>query len=83
MTVYTAGWVAWFILITAGFFALEIPAVRRRGPGLDTLTDHIRWMFATTKKYKGTPFWALRRIFFLTCGLSIPAALLAHFMGWF
>lgn len=48
---WTLAWILWI----AGFFAIEIPAIRNDVPG-DTLSEHFRRWF-TTKSHYGRLVW--------------------------
>lgn len=40
---WTIAWVAWFVVVLGGFFAIEIPALRNDSGG-DTLTEHVQYV---------------------------------------
>lgn len=73
-------WTAWTLASLAGFLVIEIPAVRRTLPGPDTLTDHVRWLFALDSRPH--PCKVLRRIAFLYLSVGSAAVAVGHFVGW-
>lgn len=77
---WTALWAGWALATTVVFFAIEVPAVRRKLPGPDTLTDHVRWMFALDRRDR--PYLVLRRLAFFALFVGGPAGLVAHFVGY-
>ena len=77
---WTALWAGWALATLASFFAIEVPAVRRKLPGPDTLTDHVRWMFALDRRDRPAYVW--RRLAFFVIFVGGPAGLVAHFVGY-
>ena len=73
-------WTLWTFGSLAGFFVIEIPAVRRKLPGPDTLTDHVRWLFALDAGPHRCK--TLRRIAFMYLSVGSAAVAVAHFVGW-
>ena len=64
-------WILWVLM----FLAIEGLAIARKAPG-DTLTEHLRWLFATRNK---PPGWRWRRY----AWLAGMAALFTHVLvGW-